>query len=1031
MKMLAEERDAIAIHCGERRISYAELGTASFNVASLLQQTVAAPHTFIGVTMQHRADYIMAAAGILISRNVYVPVDGKLPRERIAHFIRSLGLQYMLTDRHSFEQVYDCGIDTPGIQFFLLEEIAPAAHDSQSRLPEYLPDDPVYVYFTSGSTGLPKPVVGRNQSLLHFLEWEIRTFCPGKGIRVSQFIHVGFDAWLRDVFVPLLSGGCVCIPEKIDEGLYEQELEAWVDDAQVELVHCVPSFFRLLNNKNIHPGSYPSLKQVLLSGEPVPPASLANWFSVLNNRIRLVNLYGTTETTMIKTFYPIQPGDVNKKRIPAGQPIDHAQIILLNEQSRPCQPGEEGEIYLQSADLSLGYYGDEKLNAEKFCMLAYAAGNQRAYRTGDQGVFGEDGNLELLGRKDRQVKIRGIRIEPAEIENAVLMHQPVAEAVAIARHEPDEEAIICLYYTSPAAGQEEIIRQQLAVQLPDYMQPSYIIQVDKIPLLPNGKADHRALPDPRSLIKDVQPAEMSGLAKTIIACWAQVLRLPVEKIGLQSNFFRLGGNSIQLLNLLSVILDQTDCRIPLEGFLKTPVVAYCVSRVGENHFTEADDFVPAAKKNHYAVTMRQERMYRRWLHNGTILGFNMPVVLEVRGDIDFTELEQLFKEYIRHQEVFRTSFVNTGEQVRQVVHDKVDFSIGIVVAGSDNLPAEVGKCIRPFNLAKAPLFRVFFIIMPDNRSFLVMDFHHIVTDAISMRVLEADMIALFAKQPLNSTGLFYKDYAEWMQLPAQQSRMQQQKTYWLSEFSDSPAPLSLPYDFDRPGTKTTEGKIYKFSADADLVVQLNRLAQEKSVTVFTLLLSCFYLLIHKLGNNTDIVVGIPTSGRSHQKTAGMLGLFVGELAMRVQVQEEMQMHDLIRAVHEKGVAAFANQDFQYRDLIEALGLDGAAARNPLFDTWFSYQRVESPEICLRPDLTLVKLINDNTVALFDLLLRVYEVEDVFELRIEYWTKLFREETICQIAALYMQLLEQVAADPGRPVSAFGMHMQLQLQPQGA
>ncbi|MET0463359.1 MAG: condensation domain-containing protein [Chitinophagaceae bacterium] len=1004
-------RDATAIITAERKWSYAEVLLQAVTITDLLQKKGLTAGKAIGVCMQQRLDYISPAIGIFLFRGIYVPLDPKLPDARLSFMMRSAEIDTVFIDQQLYRQRFEGRSVFNHIRFYFRED-TPELKEVESGyvFPAWEASDPLYVFFTSGSTGMPKAILGKNSSLANFIQWEIKAFDVIASTRVSQFIHPSFDAWLRDVFVPLLSGGCICIPPGIENGIYETEIAQWIDRSGINLIHCVPSFFRFLNHPAITPNSYPGLKHVLLSGEQVAPLSLKNWFDVFGDRIALVNLYGTTETTMIKTFYKIKPADVRRPVIPAGQAIDAAGIVIIQENGNSCDPGSEGEVLIVSQDLSLGYLADPLLTAERFVEIQWQHSICPAYKTGDTGWVDEDGNLVIAGRKDRQVKLAGIRVELNEIENAAIGTQLLDDVAVTAKTEAGDVQI-CLYFTAARTVNTELLRARLADFLPDYMRPSFLLQLTTMPLLPNGKKDLNALPDPKETLAGVSVRAVTDTEKQIVACWAQALKLDEEKIGLQSNFFRLGGNSLQLLTLLSLILSKTNVRIPLDVFITKPTVADCVERINRDTGSDTDNFTAAPSANSYAVTRKQQRLFQRWQTNKKMIGLNMPVALEIKGDFDFDEMEGFFRNYIRSQEVFRTSFVQEEGTVRQVVHPEVDFNIDVVIAADINVMSCIKNCIKPFDLEKAPLIRVFIILMPDDRTFLVMDIHHIIIDAVSMKIFEDQLIQIYTNGKMEPPSLFYKDYAEWMAQPAQVESMLKQRVYWEREYNLQQQPLQLPYDAARPPVNTMEGAIYRFYSDSRLLSALDEVARLNAVTTFTVLLSCYYIVLHKLGNTGVIPVGIPASGRGHQKAADMLGLFVGELCLFIDIQPGMSVKELISVVHKKGVEAFSNQDFDYRDMLEMYPeFTVSPNRNAVFDTWFSYQVTDSSEIVLADNLSLVKMVNDNTVAMFDLLLRIYQTGDTLELRMEYYRHLFREETIASIADIYMSVLGIVAND---------------------
>lgn len=1000
----------VAISCNNQDTSYAELDKLSSSISGHLIEQQVPSLAFVGISIGNRKDFIASVIGTLRSRCIFVPLDPKLPASRLQVMIKSLDLKYIITDDTTWSQVYDNELFSH-LSFYLVNrmgkerKLIPPVSDS------IMPADPLYVYFTSGSTGEPKAVLGKNESLLHFINWEIETLKVNHTWKVSQFINTGFDACLRDIFVPLLAGGTICIMEEIDKNVYEADLTKWIDKNKINLIHCVPSFFKLINNDGISAENYQSLKYVLLSGEALQIPILEKWYNKMGAAVKLVNLYGTTETTLVKTYYFIQPEDTARKAIPAGRPISNTEILILNDNMMPCGIDETGDVYINTPFMTHGYYNDKKANKEKFISYTNTATviSTTLYQTGDTGKWLADGNLLVLGRKDRQVKIRGIRIEPGEIEKTILKHPAVKEAVVVVRKDKNDEPILVVYYTGEKQASMEILHEYMASLLPPYMAPHYFIFLENIPLTPNGKTDVKALPDPFAQVQYAAVAARDHQEEMLVEIWAQILNINKRAIGITDNFFFLEGNSIQVLQLLSKILETFNLRLPLEAFLKQPTIVGCIEYFKKEKTGQENRLVAAPMQDDYTLSYGQARIFRE-CNGRTDTNFNMPNVIEIDGHIDPVFLESVFVQLISRHEVLRTSFHLVNGNPRQVVHIRVPFNIHYRKCTPETLQADIRSCIQPFNLQTAPLMRVSLLEVSPVKQVLVIDIHHIIIDALSGRILERELIGLLQQKQLQPVALHYKDFAEWQQQIPQQLARKKQEQYWLNRFNDPAPPLLLPLDHDRPAEKNYNGAIYKFFYNKDQVRALAAYARKKEVTLFTVLLACYYVLLHKLSGSEDIVVGIPASGRSHPAAADIMGLFVGELALRSKINSPSGFSSFLKQLNEDVIAAFENQDFQYRELKEKLQPSTEPGRNALFDVWFAFQQVTQSQIKISESTTFIKQINNNTVALFDLLLRAYETDEEIQFRFEYCTKLFTRETIENFAGHYEAILQQVIND---------------------
>ena len=434
-----------------------------------------------------------------------------------------------------------------------------------------------YIYYTSGSTGQPKGIVGRLKSLSHFVEWEIETFNIDVGCRVSQFTVPTFDAYFRDIFVPLCAGGTVCIPTDKPANLETSVLVDWIDSKGINLIHCVPSLFAAILTENLDSQKFKSLQYILQAGEVLRVSNVKRWMEIYGDRIKLVNLYGSSETTMVKFFHIVQESDLSLGFIPIGKPMKGAKALVLDDRKSVCPPGVVGEIYIRSPFLTLGYYKNPEATKEVFVKNPFNNDpNDIIYKTGDLGSVRDDGNFRFLGRKDNQVKVRGIRVELGEIESHLLNHPLVTATVVLAREDRAGDLRLVAYIV---ANQEQAptisdLRSFLKTKLPNYMVPSAFVLLEALPLTPNGKVDRRALPTPsqnRPEFDEPFVAPCTPVEEELTQIWSKVLS--VERVGIHDNFFELGGHSLLVTQVVSRIRDAFEVELPLRDLFEKPTVA--------------------------------------------------------------------------------------------------------------------------------------------------------------------------------------------------------------------------------------------------------------------------------------------------------------------------------------------------------------------------------------------------------------------------------------------------------------------------
>jgi amino acid adenylation domain-containing protein len=444
----------------------------------------------------------------------------------------------------------------------------------RSEEPADVVHDLCYVYFTSGSTGDPKGVAGRIGAIGHFVRWEIGALGLNVGTRVTQLTSPGFDAFLRDMFVPLCVGGTVCVPPSRQISLGASDLVKWLDAAQVDVIHCVPTVLRTLFREALVPTLFASTKYVLLAGEAVYPSDVKRWYGVFGDRIQLVNLYGPTETTMVKCAYRILPSDQDRRSIPIGKAIEGSEAFLLDELGHPSPAGVVGEIYIRTPDRALGYYGRPDLTSEVF--VANPLSNDVhdiVYRTGDLGRVLEDGNLEFVGRRDQQVKIRGVRVELAEVEGVLRRHASVADVAVVDRDGPDGTRGLCAYVVPQGTVRGDEIRSFALEELPEPMVPGTVVLVDALPRTPNGKVDRQSLLSVQiaDRLANFYEAPRNELERDLSEVWSKVLGLP--RIGINDNFFDLGGHSLLFVRMLSMLRNEIGVELPLQTLFEAPTIA--------------------------------------------------------------------------------------------------------------------------------------------------------------------------------------------------------------------------------------------------------------------------------------------------------------------------------------------------------------------------------------------------------------------------------------------------------------------------
>lgn len=549
----------------------------SGRIASRLIVSGARIGDLVAIAMKSSFDVIPALLAIWKAGCVFVPLDVNNPAARLKTMISSVEPQWLLTQGDIAEGSRALAESFPAQKIITIESSDRQQSVDLKHIEERAgglgPDDMCYLYFTSGSTGTPKAIAGRPKSVDHFIDWEVRTFNVTEGVRVSQFTHPAFDAFLRDVFLPLYIGGTICIPAP-EMMVDAPRLISWIDEKKINLIHCVPSLFRMLINGGLQREQFQALKYVLLAGEALSPADVKKWMDIFGDRIQLVNLYGPSETTMVKFFHRVSRADADRRSVPIGKPIDGTRAVIVSPEGKVCPPNFAGEIYIRTPYSSLGYYRQPELTRQVFVPNPFSNDPEDiVYRTGDMGRMLQDGTFEFLGRADFQVKIRGMRVELGEIENALRACAGISDAVLVFGHDRNEELYLTAYVAAGPELQIDALRRELLSRLPENLVPASIVRLDSLPRTSNGKVDRKALPvAERQRSTDVVfRAAFTDTEKLLSAIWTELLGM--ERVGVDDDFFALGGHSLLATRLMARIQNAFDVEVPLAALFENPTMA--------------------------------------------------------------------------------------------------------------------------------------------------------------------------------------------------------------------------------------------------------------------------------------------------------------------------------------------------------------------------------------------------------------------------------------------------------------------------
>ncbi|MEP7019524.1 MAG: amino acid adenylation domain-containing protein, partial [Pseudonocardiales bacterium] len=932
----AEHGSAVAASSDGLSISYADLVARSRQLASVLRASGVGPGSLVGVCLDRTADLLVAFLGVWWTGAAYVPVDPGYPPERVAMIFEDASVAAVVSQVSASSALPQ--LDCPTV---LLDRDAAAlsaapADDLGVRVVGH---DAAYVIFTSGSTGRPKGVVIRHDALANLLaEMAIRP-----GLRAGDVLlgvtTPAFDLSVPDWWLPLSFGGSVHVapPSAAADG---GVLAALLEEVGADVMQATPSTWRLLLETGW--GGRPDLRAVV--GGEACPAVLAS--AIAEKVGTLYNFYGPTECTVWATCGQLtSPVDV----VTLGNPLANYTVHVVDKHLAEVPIGVAGELLIGGAGLALGYFHRLDLTADRFIASPYAAG-EMVYRTGDLVRWRRDGRLEFIGRIDQQVKVRGYRIELGEVETALTSHADVHQAVVVVREDEPGDKRLVAYVVGAAGLAGGTLRRHVGAVLPAYMVPTAVVILDALPQTPNGKIDRKALPAPDpDAAGETREVTMprTPIEQALADVWSQVLG--VSTIGIEDDFFSLGGHSLLVLQVASRLPDLLGTVVPLRNFFdRTTLEAQSLAvlhellavRMPGSMPTEGklkslpverrialesklllrkdsvvDDSISPRKPDDPAPVSSSQR--RLWFLDQWSPGdpkYNAVIAVRLRGPLDVDRLRSAFHVVIERHEAVRTVFpADAGVPCQRVlddwafdipVHDLRSVEADVRESRLVALARELSRA--SFDLRKDLMLRVAAVRMADDDTVLVFMEHHIAFDGWSDEVMFGELAEVYmalseGREPaLPALPVQYRDYALWQERRLTGDRLDGLTRYWHDHLDGAPAYLDMPLDKPRPAVQTFSGARWYVDLPKESADGIRALARQRGATPYMALLALFTAMLHRWSGADDICVGTPIAGRSRTELESLIGFFSNTLVLRTRPSSEVSFGQHIDAI--KGVA---------------------------------------------------------------------------------------------------------------------------------
>ena len=1034
----AQFRSQGAIERGGRRVTYAELETESNRLANYLVAGGAGRGTMVGLLSDNPISITKGILGVLKAGAVFVPLDPTFPDGRLRTMSDQVEPHWFVSETKytdKLAQLRTSKNQDARLVYFDDPDYVSYDRSEHPGLPSD-PDAPCSIYFTSGSTGKPKAIFGRLKGIDHFMRWEIGAVGAGPGTRVSQLASPAFDGFLKDVFVPLCSGGTVCAPESRDIILDAWALADWLDVEQVEVLHCVPSLFRALLNEKLNSRYFEAMKCVVMTGEPLYPADVKRWMDIFGDRIKLFNIYGTTETTLSHFAYEIKPADVERPSIPVGKPIDGSTPLVIDTRGELCGLGAVGEIHIRWPYRSHGYYGAPELTREVFVQNPLSDDpTDIVHKTGDYGRILKGGDLEHLGRRDQQVQIRGVRVELGEIENLLRAHEAVADVAVIDRDDNDGNKFLVVYVTMNNGTGSEVLRRYLSDRLPVTMLPSAFVELDQLPRTLNGKIDRKALPALETLKAEQENrgGKLTPIEEIVAGIWCEVLRLP--SISRSGNFFNLGGHSLLVTQVLARVRDYLKIELPVRSVFESPTLAEFSQLVQEElshgQHSEHTTITKVPRDGELPLSFSQQRMwFFDKLSSGTS-AFNIALGVRLKGALNVRALEQTFSEIIRRHEGLRTVFREANGQPAQVIQSPGRFELPVVdlsqLRADEREPhaARLAReeTVRVFDLGKGPLVRPTLLRLDDGEHIVICTMHHIIGDGQSFEVLIAEMSQIYSSfnqgQPssLAEVNVQYVDYAAWQRQWLQGEELERRLAYWRKQLADAPPRLNLPLARSRPKVQKFGGAHQEFKLTPELTEALRELSRREGLTLYMTMLAAYVLLLNQYTDDEDIVVGSVHANRERVEAEKVIGILANTLVLRVDLSGTTTFKDVMRQVRQVCLDAYTYQVSP--ELIREDLAKRGAERERLFDVWFQLEKELKEKLDMN-GLETSWYSEGKEVTRFELSLALGELDNEIIGKLDYDDQIFSAQTTAQMLEDYLQLLKLMTADPEKNLATISL-----------
>jgi amino acid adenylation domain-containing protein len=1004
---------SIALVYGNDKLSYGELNEKAEQIAVYIEKTYGdlisqSANKVVALYFDRNIDAMITLLAVLKIGFAYLPISTEYPVKQLEYIIQDSQACVLITSETLLHNTIDLKKLIEIVSYEEMSGHTVVGRLRRDKLPlTTLKSLVAYIVYTSGTTGVPKGVVVNHHSLINIILSFRALYRIDENSIATQFASFSFDVFASELFTLLCSGGCLHILPTV----IKRDPNLLCDYIGKNKINVMPFIPPVILGKIPIECVGSNLKRVVVGGDKCSQSSVDLW----SKYVELINVYGPTETTIWSTYHIYRPSDAANI---IGKPFDNNQVYVLDKLKKLCPVGVPGELFISGANVSAGYLNRQDLTVKKFLFDPFfetrKSPGQLMYATGDIVRWSENGLLEYMGRKDFQVKLKGFRIELSAIESVIEMFPNIKKSVVIYFQEPKDQLVA--FYVSACFISKENLRQYLRLNLPTYMVPDVLTLLEDIPLDVNGKISRNELRN--SYLSGVNEVS-ANIATGELEFQEHLVRilknlLKAQDISPASDFFCIGGNSLLAIEFSRLVARDCFVDLPVDLIFNHPKISELAEHLSSLRPSEYRAIRALPENTDCLASSIQESFY---LHQKTVGDhaslYSMPLLLQIQSTSELLKfkLETIINTIVQRHEILRTTFDREKSLLLQKIKpvqliDVEDF--GITEIPSDSLGQLMLAIIKKsFDLKNGPLLKAFLWKISENKSLLLINFHHIIMDAFSVKLFANELKILYCGGRLSPIRLQYKDFCEYRRLRLADCSMSSHKLFWVEKFSKEFYPLTLPCDRPRRKQRTFSGAAYEFSIDMDLSQRIKQACFQLKITEHVFLFSSFYLLMARLAKQHDLIIGVPILGRDHPDTAEMMGNFINILPIRLCISDVLSTFELLTEVNLELQMAYKNQEIPLEEIIKLVKGARSSSRHPLFDVMFSYQIFENNAIKDKNEVSVCSFDAkdiDTGYARFDITCFISRCDtDEFRVTFQYSTELFDLSTMTSYSQEYLNI----------------------------